>query len=193
MVLGAHPELAVTVVDGTYATLLRQLRDAEIDLMVGALRDRAPGPDVRQDALFEDRLAVVAGRDHPLARRARVTLAQLRDAAWVLPMPGTPAQAAFDQTFRGAGLTPPPDQLRVNNATMMQALVVEGRRLALMSPRQVEREVAAGLLVVLPAALRHGPRRIGITTRSDYLPTRGAALLLEALRRAALLLAAGTS
>jgi DNA-binding transcriptional LysR family regulator len=108
-------------------------------------------------------------------------------------MPGTPAQAAFDEAFRAEGLAPPADRLRVNNATMMQALVVEGRRLALMSARHVEREVAAGLLVVLPVALRHGRRCIGITTRADYLPTRGAELLLQALREAARSLnAAGT-
>jgi LysR family transcriptional regulator of gallate degradation len=185
LLLGTHPDLAVTVVDGTYATLIRQLRDAEIDLVVGALRDRTPGPDVQQEPLFDDKLAVVAAGDHALARRTNLRLRDLRDAAWVLPMPGTPAQAAFDEAFRAEWLAPPADRLRVNNATMMQALVVEGRRLALMSARHVEREVAAGLLAVLPIALRHGQRSIGITTRADYLPTRGAELLLQALREAA--------
>jgi LysR family transcriptional regulator of gallate degradation len=54
----------------------------------------------------------------------------------------------------------------------------------MMSSRQITRQVDAGLLAVLPVALRHPARRIGLTTRRDWLPTPAAASLLEAIRDA---------
>jgi LysR family transcriptional regulator of gallate degradation len=184
-VLASHPALEVTVVDGTYATLLHQLRYAEIDVIVGALRDPPPADDVRQETLFDDRLAVVARRGHPLAGRPALRLRDLAHGPWVLPMPGTPAQAAFDQAFAAEGLAAPQERLRVNSTMMMQALLYDGDRLALMSPRHLEREIAAGLLTVLPVAVRHGPRVIGMTTRADYMPPPGVRVLLDSLRAAA--------
>jgi len=180
--LARHPGLKVTVVDGTYESLLHQLRFADIDIIVGALRDPVPGPDVQQETLFEDRLAVVARPDHPLAAQRLKGLKDLSGVAWIMPMPGTPAQAAFDQSFRAEGLAPPPASLRVNSPIMMQALLAASDRVALMSPRQVDSEVRAGLLRVLPVPVRHAARRIGITTRTGFLPPPGAKLLLDAFR-----------
>ena len=82
---------------------------------------------------------------------------------------------------RAAGLPPPVDPVRTNSALMMQALLANSDRLALMSPRQVAGELAAGLLVQLPLPVQHARRRIGVMQRADYLPTPAAAELLQAL------------
>lgn len=66
-VLLRYSGLKATVVDGTYETMLHQLHFSEIDIIVCALRDPIAGSDVQQETLFEDGLAVVARRDHPLA------------------------------------------------------------------------------------------------------------------------------
>jgi LysR family transcriptional regulator of gallate degradation len=175
----------VTLVDGTFDALVQQLRSAQIDCIVGALRTQVPAADVQQEVLFEDRLAVVARADHPLAQRRRLQWRQLAQAQWVMPMPQTPAAAAFAQMLQSAGLPPPSDQLHVNSALMMLAFLAEGDRLALMSPRQVARELAQGQLVELPLPVRHTPRRIGVMLRTGYLPTPAAAQLLDALRAVA--------
>jgi LysR family transcriptional regulator of gallate degradation len=184
-VLDAQADVQVTVVDGTFDALVQQLRNAQIDCIVGALRAQVPAADVQQEVLFEDRLAVVARADHPLAQRRRLQWRQLAQAQWVMPMPQTPAAVAFAQMLQSAGLPPPPDQLHVNSALMMLAFLAEGDRLALMSPRQVARELAQGQLVELPLPVRHTPRRIGVMLRAGYLPTPAAAQLLDALRAVA--------
>jgi len=190
-VLARHPGLTITVVDGTYESLLRQLRFAEIDLIVGALRQPAPPADVTQEVLFEDPLAVVVRRGHPLVRQGLKTLAGLHGAQWVMPMPHTPAQAAFDQAFQAEGLAPPPASLRVNSPLMMMKLLAQSDRVAMMSPRQVDAEVRAGLLCVLPVPVRHAPRHIGLTRRSGQRPTPGVLHLVEAVRDIAAGIACG--
>lgn len=180
--LRAHPGLGITIIDGTYNALLHQLRHADIDLLVGALRPVLPGPDLQQETLFLDRLAVVVRASHPLAQRPDLDWQDLREQAWIMPMPNTPAQTAFEQALQVAAIPLPADTLRVNSALMMQTLLAQSDRLALMSARHLQREIDAGLLVVLGVPVQHAPRRIGMIHRSEYLPTPAAQFLLDALR-----------
>lgn len=184
-VMQALPGLQVTVVDGTYDALIEQLRDADIDLIVGALRPDFAMQGLMQDTLFVDGLAVVARSGHPLALQKRLTWRHLADAQWVMPMPNTPAQKVFERTLAGGGLPLPAVPLRVNSALMMQSLLMQSDRLAMMSPRQIHSEIQAGLLVVLPLALPEAARTIGLIRRSGLLLTPGMQAMLAACRQVA--------
>jgi LysR family transcriptional regulator of gallate degradation len=183
-VLSLHPGVQVTVIDGTYESLLHKLRSAEIDLLVGALRQQPPFDDVVQEELFADPLCVVARQGHPLQRRSPRRLRELTTAQWIMPMPGTPAQAAFDEAFELQGLRPPAATLRVNSPVLIQSLLMATDRLALMSRRQAHKEVLAGRLCILPVDIAHAPRRIGITTRLNFLPAPASQSLLAQFRAA---------
>jgi LysR family transcriptional regulator, regulator for genes of the gallate degradation pathway len=184
-VLRVHPGLGITIIDGTYNALLHQLRHAEIDVVVGALRPTLPGSDLQQEPLFLDQLAVVARARHPLAQKRNLVWQDLRGQAWIMPMPNTPAQTAFEEALQVAAIPLPGDALRVNSALMMQSLLAQSDRLALMSVRHLQGEIDAGLLVVLGVPVQHAPRSIGLVRRSEYLPTPAAQCLLDALHRVA--------
>ena len=179
------PGLQVTVVDGTYDALIAKLRDAEIDLIVGALRPEFAVQGLMQETLFVDGLAVVVRAGHPLALRQQLSWQHLAEAQWIMPMPNTPAQTVFERTLAQGGLPLPATQLRVNSALMMQSLLMQSDRLAMMSPRQIQSEIQAGLLVVLPLSVPHAVRTIGLIRRSGILLTPGMQALLEACRRVA--------
>lgn len=181
--LQALPGLQVTLVDGTYDALVQKLRDAEIDLMVGALRPDFSIQGLEQETLFVDGLAVVARAGHPLALRKKLHWEHLNSAQWVMPMPNTPAQTVFEHTLELAGLPMPPAQLRVNSALMMQSLLLQSDRLAMMSPRQIQSEIHAGLFVVLPLDMPLAVRTIGLIRRSGTLLTPGMQSLLQACRQ----------
>lgn len=180
--LARYPGLNVTVVDGTYGTLLHDLRYGDLDLIVGALRMPAPSADVHQEALFEDILSVIVRSGHPLAGQPVRRLDELADAAWVTPLPGTPARVAFERAFAADGLTSPRGDVQVNSPAVVRALLLESDRVALLSRRQVFREVRAGLLTVLPVTVRGTTRTIGLTTREDDQPSAGVQSLIEELR-----------
>ena len=63
-----HPDVEIRIVEGSHAELIEPLRDGDIDLLIGALRDVSPGDDVEQRALFEDRPVIIARSGHPLAK-----------------------------------------------------------------------------------------------------------------------------
>ncbi|HUH87621.1 MAG TPA: LysR family transcriptional regulator [Pusillimonas sp.] len=181
-VLALNHELHVTIVDGTYDALMHQLQHAEVDIIVGALRLGGAGADVNQETLFTDTLSVVVRQGHPLLQRSPSGLHELVDESWLVPLSGTPARAAFERAFAAEGVAAPHGPLEVNSAAVLQALLLESDRLALVSRRQVAREVSAGLLAVLPVKVKQTTRHIGITTRSDADPGAGLRLFMEQIR-----------
>jgi LysR family transcriptional regulator, regulator for genes of the gallate degradation pathway len=62
-----HPDFDVRIIEGSYAEMIEPLRDGEIDLLIGALRDQGTEQDVVQQALFEDRPVVLGRAGHPLS------------------------------------------------------------------------------------------------------------------------------
>ncbi|MEU8515024.1 LysR family transcriptional regulator [Kitasatospora sp. NPDC048722] len=81
----AHPEVAVSLTEGLSATLLTRLADADIDLAVVASYPEHPYDQEQFDLhpLVEDPVLVALPRDHRLARRRRLRLAELADEPWI--------------------------------------------------------------------------------------------------------------
>lgn len=178
-VAAVYPAVQMTLVDGTYETLVAQLRQADIDVLVGALRAKPPH-GLKQMPLFDDPLAVVVRAGHPWCRKAPKRLADTHNAAWILPMPGAPARTALAEAFAAEGLQLPRG-VQINSPTLIQASLLSSDRPALMSPRQVEHEIASGLLAVVPLPVRHAPRSIGFLVRDDLEPAPALRRFLEVL------------
>ncbi|WP_304305244.1 LysR family transcriptional regulator [Pseudacidovorax intermedius] len=177
------PELQLSVVDGTYDTLRSSLQQAQIDIMVGALRPQVPA-DLRQVQLFHDPLAFLVRAGHPLLARRRLRLADLRRAQWVLPMAGSPAWEALARAFDAHDL-PAPSGVHINSPALIATLLQQSDRLAVAPPSQWHGELQAGLLATLQVALPHPPRAIGFTVRTGFAPTPALAAFQEALAAAA--------
>lgn len=180
--LARHGDLNVTIVDGTYDALLSQLLHADVDVIVGALRPPPLSSEILQEPLFTDTLSVVARRDHPLLRRPLRGLRDLSGASWVAPLSGTPARDAFERAFLAEEVAPPPAPLEANSAIVVQALLLDSDRLALLSRWQVQRGVATGQLAVLPVKVHNTAREIGLTVRRDADPGTGLRLFQEEIR-----------
>jgi DNA-binding transcriptional LysR family regulator len=182
-VMRAHPDIEISVVDGTYDQLMRQLRAADIDLVIGALREAPPG--VRQESLVEEPLAVIARAGHPCLSRRRLRLAELSRWPWVVPLPGTPASEALRRVFAAAGLAPPQGALQASSAMFTRAIVASTDRLALTSHGQALEDERGGALRRLPVELPLTVRAVGVAVRESGEASPDLRVVLEALRRAA--------
>lgn len=179
-----RPRLRVTVRDGVYDELLAGLRRGEIDLLIGALRDPPPIGGVVQEAVFDDTLVLLSGAGHPLQAVAGITPADLAAWPWLVARGGTPTRALFDSLFAGAGLAEPESLIETGSVILMREMVQDDRHLACVSRLQAEREIARGLVSVLPFVVPGSARPIGITTRADWIPTPAQAALLDHVRAA---------
>ena len=182
-----RPRAPVTVIDGRYDELLGGLRRGEVDIIVGALREPAPIGDVVQEPLFDDRLLIIAGRDHELAGRTALSATDLREWPWVVPRSGTPARTQFDAFFAVAG--PPERIIEAGSILLMREILSKGDHLGCISAAQAGAEIGLGLLRALDVAACWSGRPIGLTTRAAWEPTPAQALMRALIREAATRLA----
>ncbi len=191
--LREYRDLDVTILDGTYDALLASLRCGDIDILIGALRNPPPVGDVIQERLFDDRLSIVARRDHPLAGRRSLTLRDLAREQWVVPRRGTPARTRFEEIFAAARIALPEHAIESGSWVTVRALLLESDRLTVISRQQMRFEEEGGMLTVLRVDLPASVRPIGITTRRDASPSRGVELLVGQLRAVSAALAGGAA
>jgi len=178
----AWPGATVNVVEGPFSELLSDLREGSLDLLVGAMRDLSAVPDVVQEGLFDDDPVIVGRADHPLAAQLPWHFEQLLDYPWVIPATGAPVRARWERMFRDNGHEPPVLRIECGSLVITRGLLLEDDWLTLMSRDQFLIERQAGLLAELGLAGRALRRRIGLTTRADWHPTRPQQAFLQTFR-----------
>ena len=82
---------------------------------------------IEGEALYHDQLRLAVGPEHPLARRRKLTLADLMDEHWILSrsevLPGTPVPVAL----AAAGLPMPQRVVVTGSLNMRQNMLAHGR------------------------------------------------------------------
>lgn len=177
-----RPRLPIQVLEGPYRELLAGLRRGDIDFLIGALRDPAPIGDVEQSLLFHDTVVIVAGRHHPLLDRPAIDISDLPRFPWIVGQVGTPIRAHFEALFSQAGVDKPRSILESGSLILMRELLDASDHLGCISYLQAQAEITRGLLHALPLDLSHTSRPIGITTRTNWLPTNAQRQFLDLLK-----------
>jgi DNA-binding transcriptional LysR family regulator len=88
----SHPDVRVEVTEIEVEEAVPALRLQQLDAVVGDEYEGQPRPvhdDLVRAPLVREQVRLVLPADHPLARRRRVPIAQLADAAWAACQPGT--------------------------------------------------------------------------------------------------------
>jgi len=179
--LRRHPQVQISIVEGSRAELVEPLRNGAVDLMVGALREPLIEPDLVQEPLFNDRPAVIARRGHPLDG-GTPTLEQLAEHSWVIAAPGAPLRESWQRMFEDAGVAVPPVPIESGSVMAIRQLLIESDLLTMLSPDQVAVELEAGWLVTLGNAPSAQVRTVGVTSRASWRPTMVQAEFLSDLR-----------
>ena len=177
-----HPHLVIRSLESPYDELTAGLLSGRIDFILGALRPSS-GVAFVSEALFEDKVALVARAGHPLAGQKRVTLGDLARFPWVLSRAGTPMREQLDRFFEGEGAVPPAPAVETGDLALVRGLLLSSDMLTALSLHQLYHEIRAGQLVELRFALRGMERAIGITTRRGAHLAPGASALIEELRQ----------
>lgn len=168
--LRRHPQVRLSIAEGSRAELVEPLRNGALDLMVGALRDPLLEGDLAQRALFDDLPAVIGRKGHPLSGTAP-SIAELARYPWTVPPMGAPLRDSWERFF--AGSVPVPQvPIESGSVMMIRQILIDSDFLTMLSPDQLAVELEAGWLEViatLPAGLG---RTIGVTTRASWRPTQ---------------------
>lgn len=181
-----YPQVDLSVrVEGT-APLLDQLHRAAIELAIITLsagdRDADVPPPFRAEPLFREQLDFLVARQHPFAKRRRVTLEDLASEPLITFKPDSITRQAVDSVFREAGLEPRIG-MEMSSPEAIKKLVGVGLGLGVLPYRSVAAEVRAGSLRTLRVEGVDLQRVLGIVRDAGRSPSPAAAAFLDLLER----------
>lgn len=141
--LTRHPDLDITIIEGPYDFLEAQLLSGKVDFMLGPSPQDNLNHGLSWEILAHIRRVVVVRSRHPLARKKRLTLADVAGALWVTPRNGTMARARLDNVFLQHALPPPKSAIKAYttaSATIV-ALLLQRDLVALLPRALIKHEL----------------------------------------------------
>jgi DNA-binding transcriptional LysR family regulator len=175
------PQVRVEVFEGSWRELVDPLIDGIVDIVVGALREKAP-PGIDQQRLFTDELAIFARAGHPILEQG-FNVDLLARQKWIIGSDATPLRGHWQSLF--AGRTTPQVPIECGSAMVIRGVLAQSDLLTLLSPHQLVLELETGMLAQVGPPIRSAVRTIGMMTRAGWRPTRSQRLFAELLEKAA--------
>jgi DNA-binding transcriptional LysR family regulator len=152
--LAHHPQLTFHVVEANTAALeFRELRERNIDLMIGNISAPPLDDELTTEILFEDSYFVVAGAQSPWADHHEISLAELANEAWILGQPTNAVRAMVAETFRAAKLEPPRVSIMTTSMHVRLHLLATGHYLTVFHGSLLRYNATRWSLKVLPVDL----------------------------------------
>ena len=169
--LRRHPQVRLSIAEGSRSELVEPLRNGALDLMVGALRDPLLEDDLAQQPLFDDLPAVIGRKGHPLSGKAP-TAKDLAGFPWIVPAAGAPLRDSWERFFSASDLPLPAVPIESGSVMMIRQILIDSDFLTMLSPDQLIVELEAGWLERIASLPPDLGRTIGITTRASWRPTQ---------------------
>jgi LysR family pca operon transcriptional activator len=176
----AGQRMSLKIHTGANPALLAQLRQGELDLVIGRFAEPAQMLGLSFEHLYADPLVLVVRPGHRLLAHD-AALAALGDFTLVLPTAGTAIRHSADNFMVKRGLAP----LR----TVETLSVSVGRGYTAASDAvwitplgAVRAELDSGLLCALPADMRGTEELVGLILRADMVPNEAQRELISVVR-----------
>lgn len=175
-------ERSAEIVEGSFEELAPMLRAGAIDVIFGAVRDPIPFDDLRAEAILDDPYVLVCRRDHPLTLLKRIRRRDIAKYDFIVPTAGI-RRDVLDEFIKASGAAPP-RQVHTSWLPSITAFVRCSNRLAILSRWHVDADRTADIVSLDSIRVSDAQRLIGLTTRSNWLPTPFQFACLENVRRA---------
>ena len=161
--LSEYPRIRIRAMPGNSGSLLRLLRERNIELLIFRSLGSKGNDDLSMEPLFKEQLFVVAGTNSRWLRRRGLRLADLMDAPWVMPEPGGPIGNLIAEGFRAAGLTLEPRVITDSMAVRTRLVATRGF-LTTLSGSMMHFAARRLPLAILPVKLPLEPQSVDIVT-----------------------------
>lgn len=178
-------ETVVRVSTGSNAQLLGQLRQGELDLVVGRLVDPDQMTGLSFEHIYSEPMTLVVRPGHPLLALRPFDLAALEAYPASLPQRGTVIRREVDRFLIANGVGLSADQVETISVTFGRAYALATDAVWAVPRGAVIADIEAGGLVELPIDRNAMLGAIGLTTRSDVAPTPLTQLLMNTIREVA--------
>jgi DNA-binding transcriptional LysR family regulator len=179
-----RPGVAISVVVGTYDVLMPSLLVGDLDMVLGRLPEEGRSRALLYEEFYAEPICIVTRRGHPLSRKRRLTLRDLVNEAWLLPLPETELRRQIERAFVEAGAPLPRNVIESVSILTNRALLRKSDCVGVMPYHVALDDVEQGLLAILPVKLKSIETPVGAIFRAPGPLPPAATALLECLRLA---------
>ncbi len=181
-----YPLVDFHLVEENTATMqFRELRERNVDLMLGFVSGAASDDDFEIEVLFEDQLFVVAGAQSKWARRRKIALQELAGEPWILGTSGNAVRSIIADAFRKRGLALSRAKVTSNSAHVRLHLLATGHYLSVFAGCVVRHNNKRWALATLPVDLGKRKLPVAIVTMNNRVLSPVAQMFIEFARGAA--------
>jgi LysR family transcriptional regulator of gallate degradation len=173
-----YPNANIRILNGNAEDMLHYLRLGDVDLVIGLLREEA-SDDLSHEALAETPFVVAGRHGHPLVGKSAATLDDLANFEWVIGTPGASRRIRFDKLF--AGGRKPRAHIETCSLPTVRLLLAHSDRLTLLTSYELLYE--EDVLEAVPFGPIEPVPSIGLTTRSNWLPTQLQTNFMDLIRK----------
>lgn len=180
----------VHVESGPSSHMLAMLRDGNLDFIVG----RLASPEVMNGLVFEhlysEQLAFAVRPSHPLAQKRSLSYRELEPYPMLLPPANAIIRPIVDSLFIAGGAGHFGNEVETVSNSFARAFTLENNAIWTISKSVIANDLETGQLVSLSldTSASHGP--VGITMRSNEQRNVVTDAMMDAVRQAALVVAA---
>jgi len=145
-----HPQVRLDLRMGNTEEVGAALSAGRVEL--GLIEGFYAPRELKSQKFFEDEIVVVAAPSHPLAKKKRLSLADLAAAPWVLREPGSGTREVVERALKRVRINPKKLHVVLESwsSETIKGLVETGVGLGFLSRLALRHELAAEALVVLP-------------------------------------------
>ncbi len=183
--LHERPKVAVKVIEGANAMLIPGLLSGELDMIVGRLPTYNLASNLSLERLIDEKIVIIAGRQHPLVGKSGLTFKDLKDFSWILPPSDTTLRRQVDHFFTTRENYAPPSVIDSVSYLTNRSLLSTRNFLYPVPEHVAKTDIAAGILSVIDWDVPFGIGPVGITHRGDEFLSPAASAFRSALRVAA--------
>lgn len=178
------PRLTGQIIVADNDVMVPALCNGDLDLIFNVIPD-PPYAGCVQEHVFDDEFVVCASADHRLARRKRVTMADLAHEDWALSVPGVLNVQHVYRAFQDRGLPPPRVAIEARPMRLRLQICAATNLLSFNARRTLQQVASRLRLKELPVAELRWRRGVGVIYRKDGYLSPAARRLIAQLRTAA--------
>ncbi len=148
------PSINIRLIEGSIDNLLQQLRDSQIDLVVGRMVAQLMASDLDGATIIVEPYAIVASSNHPFFDRGEPRWENCILEHWCLPLPETPVRNHLERTLAMLNLPLPTKRIESNS---------------LITNLMIHQEMDIFSLVQMSVALRWRKRKLARLVPLQFL------------------------
>ncbi|KGQ52977.1 Galactose-binding protein regulator [Gallibacterium anatis] len=183
--LSVHKNVFIEIKEDTMDSLIKLLKEGELDLVIGRLDNYTPQERMQSELLYRDPICIVARRYHPLTQKEEVSWNDLDKYEWIVWPKGVPIRSRLDNAVTSIGKPPPIYRIKSTSQMANLWILEHSDMLSVASKSVVEHFQRMGILTKLNIDVGVVDGAVGMIWNEQVQPDLLLDSLIQCCRRSA--------